>query len=391
MQILYSHRTRSADGQYVHIRALTDALRARGCPVAICGPGEDGDRAATRRLDAAGRGGAAARAWPAAALYEAAELGYSAVGYRRLARVAASLPSVDVLYERYNLFYHAGARFARARGLPFILEVNAPLADERATNGGLALRPVAHWSEAGLWRAADAVLPVTGVLAAKATALGVAPDRVTVIQNGVDDDFLAPANGAAIREAYGLGDRLVLGFTGFVRDWHGVDRILTFMARSDRDDLHLLLVGDGPAREALTRQAAAAGLAERFTVTGVVQRDAMPEHVAAFDIALQPASVAYASPLKLFEYMAAAKPILAPAQANIQETLTDGEDAVLFDPADQDALPRALAALIDDDGLRARLGAAARETLLRRKLTWAHNAERVEAIARSLIERRAAA
>jgi glycosyltransferase involved in cell wall biosynthesis len=107
----------------------------------------------------------------------------------------------------------------------------------------------------------------------------------------------------------------------------------------------------------------------------------MADHVAAFDIALQPAVTDYASPLKLFEYMAQAKAILAPDQANITEALQDGKDALLFAPG---GFEPALSALIGDASLRARVGAAARETLIRRDFTWAGNARRVEAIAERL-------
>jgi len=383
MNILYSHRTRSADGQYVHIRALTEALQARGHAIEMCGP-DDGAEG-YKSLDAGTPNSGSKSLIPKPA-YEVAEFAYSALGYQKLRRLAAA-SAPDVLYERYNLFYHAGVRLSRARNLPFILEVNAPLAEEREKHDGLGLKSFAAWSQRSLWRAADAVLPVTGVLADHVKAAGVAAEKITVIQNGVDDTFLGDLDAHEIRARYGLGDRLVLGFTGFVRDWHGVDRVLTFMAQSDRKDLHLLLVGDGPARADLEQQAVGLGLSDRFTVTGVVQRDAMPAHVAAFDLALQPAVVAYASPLKLFEYMALGKAILAPDSANIKEVLTNGDDAVLFDRNDAGAFARGLGILVEDSALRDRLGVAARTSLLRQNLTWAHNAARVERIAEDLIEK----
>ncbi len=383
MKILYSHRTRSADGQYVHIRALTEALAARGHALTICGPEEpDG---APKKLDAGAPGGG--RSMLPKPAYELAEFGYSAVGYRKL-RAAAARAAPDILYERYNLFYHAGVRLARTRGLPFILEVNAPLVAERMRHGGLALKKFAAWSEGDIWRAADAVFPVTEALARHVAAAGVDPEKITVIQNGVDEAFLSDIGGDPVRTRFGLQGKTVLGFTGFVRDWHGVDRVLSFMAAATRPDLHLLLVGDGPARAGLEKQAHALGLADRFTVTGVVQREDMPAYVSAFDVALQPAAVEYASPLKLFEYMACARAILAPDSDNIKEVLTGGEDSVLFNRLDDADFERALTALVADRALRDRLGDAARASLLRQRLTWAHNAERVETIAQTLLESR---
>ncbi len=86
--------------------------------------------------------------------------------------------------------------------------------------------------------------------------------------------------------------------------------------------------------------------------------------------------------------MALGKAILAPDSANIREVLTSGEDALLFAQEDDAAFDKTLAALIDDAELRARLGAAARASLIRQDLTWAGNARRVEAIAEKLIGER---
>lgn len=380
MRILYSHRTRSADGQYVHIRALTEALTARGHEIAFAGP--DGDEAG-KVLDAAGGAGGIKTLLPKA-LYECAEYGYSYPAFARLRAKARELQP-NVLYERYNLFYHAGVWAKRRLELPLILEINAPLAEERARHGGLALKGMAQRSEQAIWRAADMTLPVTNALADYVRAAGVPDERITVIQNGVDAEFLVDRDPRIIRERYNLTGKLVLGFTGFVRDWHRLDRVVRFIADAGRSDLHLLLVGDGPVRPALEQLAREWGVADQVTIAGVVQREAVPDYVAAFDIALQPAATDYASPLKIFEYMALAKPILAPAQANIAEVLAGGSEAVLFDAADDEAFAAGLQRLVDDKELRIRLGAAAKARLIREDFTWAGNAARVEAIAEQLI------
>lgn len=387
MRLLYSHRTKSADGQYVHIRALSEALKAQGTELFMAGPDDWGD-GAPRALDAESRKGALARL--PKPFYEAAELAYSAPAYFRLARAAATFRP-DALYERYNLYYHAGARLSRARRLPFLLEVNAPLAAERAAHGGLALRPLAQASEDRLWRGADAVIAVTNVLARMIEARGADPARTHVMPNGVEADQLRARDAGPMRAELSLENRIVLGFVGFARPWHGLDRVLRALAALDHTDTHLLLVGDGDVTPALKALAAELGQAARFTVTGVVQHEKIADYVAAFDIALQPAATPYASPLKLFDYMAAGKAILAPDQPNIREILSNGADALLVPPDNDAALSLALRLLIDDAGLRARLGAAAKATLINRDFTWAGNARRVEEIAAALIDERARA
>ncbi|MEL6378575.1 MAG: glycosyltransferase family 4 protein [Pseudomonadota bacterium] len=386
MRILYSHRTKSADGQYVHIRALTDAFRAKGHALCLVGPDGVQDRA-DRDLSAAdGRSETPKRTVRLPrALLEPAEFGYSLPAYGRLARAHAQFKP-DVLYERYNLFFHAGLWLKRKTDLPFILEVNAPLMEERARHGGLAWSALARHSEQTLWRSADLVLPVTGVLAEKVIAAGADPARVHVIQNGVHESLLAPHDGKKIRIRHGVDDRLVLGFTGFVRDWHGVDRVLDFMAAEPHHNAHLLLVGDGPARSALEAKADHLGLTDRMTVTGTVQREDVADTVSAFDVALQPAVVAYASPLKLFEYMALGKPILAPSTDNILEILTHDRDGQLFDPEAATGFHQGLRLLCEDKNRRDRLGHAARKTIETRGYLWSQNASRIEDLVSTLSE-----
>jgi glycosyltransferase involved in cell wall biosynthesis len=131
------------------------------------------------------------------------------------------------------------------------------------------------------------------------------------------------------------------------------------------------------ARPDIEARAAAKGVSQRVTFTGIVDRDRVASHVAAFDIALQPAIVSYASPLKLFEYMALGRAVVAPRQPNIEEVLQDGENAILFDPEEQGAFEAAIRRLLADPALRATLGAAAAASIDRQGLTWRRNAERV--------------
>ncbi len=389
MKILYQHRTKSADGQYVHIRELTEALKGLGAEIEMVSPDEAGG-AATKKLDAGDEGGRSLKDRLPKPVYELAELAYSVPSFLKLRR-AYKAQAPDVLYERYNLLFLAGVWLKKLSGVPMILEVNAPLFAERDANEGISLKPLARWSERAAWRAADYVLPVTGVLADVVREAGVPDEKIVVIPNGAGPEFLADVDPALIRAKYGLDGKLVLGFTGFVRPWHGVDRVIRWMAATGRDDLRLLMVGDGPARRDLEALAAKLGIAERVIFTGVVQREEVPGHVAAFDIALQPHVVAYASPLKLFEYMGLGKAVVAPASPNIMEVLTDGETALLFPPDAPERLSELLDRLCSDAELRERLGAAARRWILESDRTWEGNARTVKRLAEELVARRASA
>ncbi len=383
MKILYHHRIRSKDGQYVHIEELTRALVARGHEIVMIGAAN----LETERFSTSAGLVGLLRRWLPRPVYEILELIYAIGDYVRL-RAAVRRHAPDCLYERYNLFTPSGVWLKRRVGLPMLLEVNAPLVHERGRHGGLALAGLARWSERFAWRGADRVLPVTRVLADYVAAAGVPEARIVVVPNGIDPDaFATPCDGAAAKRRLGLDGRLVLGFTGFVRDWNGLEKAIdALVADGERHDLHLLLVGDGPARARLEAYAAERGVADRLTVTGVVERDRIADYVCAFDVALVPDVVPYASPLKLFEYMGLGRAIVAPARPNLLEILSDGENALLFDVDAPEGFVEAIARICDDADLRRRLGAGARATIDARRLTWQHNAERIEALFEELFD-----
>ncbi|GIL39042.1 glycosyltransferase family 4 protein [Roseiterribacter gracilis] len=387
MRILYSHRVQSKDGQSVHIEELTGALRRQGHVLDIVGPAF---------YEQAGFGGgdkslvSSLKAHLPGAAYELAELGYNAVSIPPLLRAGrANRP--DVIYERYNLFHLAGLTARRVLKRPLLLEVNSPLAEERARHGNLKLQRLAKRIEAATWRGADLVLPVTNVLADHVRAAGVPDERIHVVQNGIDPRLYASLDPRPFRARLQLGSgEIAIGFVGFVRPWHGLDRVLDRMARDRRANLRLIIAGDGPAISDLKAQAKALGIASRVQFLGLVERADIPGLLASFDVALQPHVVAYASPLKLFEYMAAARAIVAPATPNIREVLTDKTDALLVQPDDPDDLWGAITALADDAALRTRLGDGARNTLLTRDYTWDGNARRIASLAEMLGARHAA-
>lgn len=369
MRILFSHRIRSRDGQAVHLEALVAALRAEGHEVLVVGP-PSYEQAS---FGGKGRGLAVLRRLCPAMAYELLELAYNIPGIWRLLRAQRRFRA-DLVYERYNLFFFGGLALKWLYRVPFYLEINSPLAEERTIHGGLSLKRLALCLQRAVWRRADHLYPVTGVLADYAAAAGVSRDVITINQNGVDaDQYLA----VALPESSGE-DTVTLGFAGFLRTWHGIDTVISLLSEVGSDqDLRLVIAGDGPALPELRSQVSALKLDDKVEFLGLVPRERMASVVRSFDIALQPKSVPYASPLKLFEYMALGRAIVAPDQPNIREVLTHERNALLFEPDNPSAFRAAVTRLAADVSLRRALGIRARHDIADRDYTWSGNARRV--------------
>lgn len=387
LRILYHHRTAASDGMRVHIDEVIKALRDRGNLVEVVGPSADG---AGGKSKLEGLADLLRRLLPAS-LFELLELAYNISAYRQLMHAVQTFQP-DILYERYNLYLLAGLRLKRRHGLPMILEVNSPLAEERAAFGNLRLRAVAERCETALWKCADAVLPVTQVLADIVARKRKTDAGIHVVPNGALLEMSAEVTAVEqLRAQFGLkSSDVVMGFVGFVRAWHGVGWALDALT-SLPANTHLLIVGDGPGLPALEARAAELKITDRVHFAGRVPHRLIPAHIELFDIALQTAAVAYASPLKLFEYMAHGRAIIAPNQPNIREILEDGLNAILFEADSESSFHAALTQLCTDAALRQKVGRQARLTVEERPLTWANNAARIESLGRKLLAARSAA
>ena len=343
-----------AKGASIHVRELTRALHALGHDVRIASPRRGGERPA----------------------------GFDVP-------VDDELPDdfePDAIYERYSLNSTAGLRAAAERGIPLLLEVNAPLADEQARYRRLEDGDAARRVERRMIRATTRLIAVSGGIERWLLDAGADPERVTVIANGVDIERFRPLDGAAMRARLGLHGRRVVGFVGSLKPWHDVATLIRALALLPLKP-HLLVVGDGPERERLERRAARLDVPATFT--GAIAHDEVPAHLAALDVAVAPYAADdrfYFSPLKLAEYLAAARPVAAADIGDIRHCIRHGETGSLYPPGDADALAAAIGDLLHDRARAEALGAAGREHV-RAAHTWEANAHAVVELACAARER----
>jgi glycosyltransferase involved in cell wall biosynthesis len=295
---------------------------------------------------------------------------------------AAKQLNPDFIYERYSLWAVAGLCLARKRSIPLVLEVNAPFAyEQQHYRAGVTCPPLARWVEEMIWRKARLVLPVSESLRGQLRRSRVKPERIHVLPNSVDTSlFHTGVDGSLVRQRLRLAGRFVIGFVGTFKRWHGVDLLLSAFRDVHRTDpsTHLLLVGDGPLRSQFDQEVRKAGLIQAVTFAGALAHEDVPQYLAATDAAVAPYPALddfYFSPLKLFEYMAAGRAVVASRVGQVAEVVVDGVTGLLFEPGNLASLVGCLRRLRDNPELRMELGRNANAACLER--TWTHNAAKV--------------
>jgi glycosyltransferase involved in cell wall biosynthesis len=296
----------------------------------------------------------------------------------RVAALLAGTDPFDLVYERHALYAHGAMEAAAARGIPSVLELNAPLIDEQDRHRRLERRDAAIDSARRAFAAAGHVAAVSHGAAAYALDHGAAAHRVSVVPNGVNPARFPTTDGPA--------GPFTVGFLGTLKPWHDTATLIAAFAllrAKYAPDARLLVVGDGPDRGHITARLEALGLSDAAHLTGAVPAADVAHWLGRMHVAVAPYSAAqpfYFSPLKIYEYMAAGLPVLASRVGDLPQVLDGGRLGRLVEPDDPEALAQELAHLAWDAPLRDALGGTARAHVVEHR-TWDAVADRVIAAA----------
>ena len=318
--------------------------------------------------------------WFDGLLRDAEELVFN-VSFTLAALRAAGSLRPDAVYQRHTAFSVAGAVLSRVLRVPLVLEFNSSEVWKGRYWGGLHLVRLAELVERVNLRAADRIVVVSEPLRQQLLDQGVPRERILVNPNGVDPSRFSPLDGATeLRRRLGLSSGVVIAFSGTFGVWHGIPTLVETIPKvlAARPFARFLLLGDGPLRPLLDPVLASS----RVVAPGLVPHAEVSHYLAAADVLVSPhgrqadGGEFFGSPTKLFEYMAAGRPIVASSVGQIADVLEDGVTALLVTPDDPAALAAAIVRLIDDGCLRAALARAARERAIELH-TWQQNAERL--------------
>jgi glycosyltransferase involved in cell wall biosynthesis len=284
----------------------------------------------------------------------------------------------DLVYERYSLWSYAGMEFARERGIPGVLEVNAPLIEEQKQHRALLNEQAAFNAAERAFRAATRLIAVSEEVAAYLESFPGARGKVSVVPNGVDPERFRQEK---LTPALPRSGSFTVGFVGTLKPWHGLSILADAFGLffSGNPGARLLIVGEGPERIRLAQRLADAGALAGAVFTGSVPPDRVPGFMASMDIGVAPypdSADFYFSPLKVYEYMAAGLPVVASRVGQLERLIEHRVNGWLVTPGDPSQLAAAFRILMDEEALRAGLGLAGRELVLEH-YTWQAAAKRI--------------
>ena len=287
----------------------------------------------------------------------------------------------DIVLTRYGSDTLSIIWACRWMNIPIVLEFNSP-STERASSDYRQLSFFKKlYSNQSVLSLADGAFGVTDAITNDAALTN--EDKLTcTIANGVDITLFKPEVTQVQSEASAGNTPVTIGFVGSFAPWHGLDILIdAFIALLEEGfDVHLLLVGFAkPESRYLLAPLNAPSVAKHVTITGYVEKESVPQFIDKMDIATLPNTEDYCSPLKLFEYMAMAKPTVSVSTPAVEDILRPDQDGLVYQRADHEQFKAHLKTLIRSPALRQSLGQSA-QARVHEQFTWHKNAQNVMAL-----------
>jgi len=279
----------------------------------------------------------------------------------------------DWVYERFGAFQSLGWWFKR-QGFPWILETNAILFRESTEDRNtVAFAGLLKLFEQAVYRRCDVLICVSQALANLITnKVGINPEKVIVVPNGVDEILFNPNQHKAKR----FFEQPTVGFVGQLSAWQRLDLLIESLAelRSEGICFNLVVIGDGSMRNTWEQLSYSFDQAKYVNFVGSISWEEVPTYIAGIDIGYAGAvpladGSMYLSPLKLYEYAAMGKPILATAYKDAQQLTAKGTYSYLFKPNNKDDLKKVLRKAYAEREHWIEFGAQLRRIVLE-KHTW---------------------
>ena len=294
-------------------------------------------------------------------------------------RLAIQKFSPDVVYERSAWMSNGSVDVLKQFNLKHVVEINAPFEEEvkEFEKASSLISFIGKKKLKNLLQSATLAAPITSSLQKYIVEnYAIEQDKCLVVPNATDKDEIQINDSRVeeIRKALDLTNKTVIGFVGSIFPYHGVDRLIQSVSNLNNSSVALLIVGDGYLIPELKEQARLIGLSSRIHFTGSIPKQEVYNYVTAMDIVTLPNTEWYCSPVKLFEYGALGKVVLAVNETGVSDVMTDA-DGVLFENNEHDFQEALNLTLSNLNDLKEKANAFQQKILSNH--TWSANARQI--------------
>lgn len=282
-----------------------------------------------------------------------------------------------------------GFLLARLFRCPLITEVNGWGRDEMKLISKhpllMSISRVSRWIDEREMKHSDHLVVVANLVKeAIVTYLTVSSDKISVIPNGANVDLFKPMGDA--KKSLGLdSDNNYVGFVGVIAPWQGLEHLIKSAHQILRANpkTKFLLVGDGEAKNKLIELVNELNLAEDFVFVDAVPYTEVPKYINAMDVCISFRKGTPSSPLKLYEYMACGKTVVATdtLDNNFVREINAG---ILIDPEKPEEVAGSIISLLENDVLREQMGQNGRKYVLEKR-SWQAVTREVESVIKAVI------
>jgi glycosyltransferase involved in cell wall biosynthesis len=221
------------------------------------------------------------------------------------------------------------------------------------------------------------------------------PQKVTFVDAAADTELFRPDadQRAIVRSQYGFSSDVVIGYVGMFAGWHGVEELIEASVDVVRHTPNVKFLMVGPYFEKVKEQVERTPFKDSFIFTGPVPHEKVPAFINAMDITVAPynpsksplrSEYGIGSPLKVFEYMACGKPVIATSVEPILRIINHMENGILVPPGDSKALAKAISFAVQNREKMEEIGEKGRQTVLA-KYSWKAFAKRLNKILKEVL------
>jgi glycosyltransferase involved in cell wall biosynthesis len=300
----------------------------------------------------------------------------------------------DAIYLRQGLFEVSPPILAWLFRVPYVIEKNGLMEDEFRSRGfSEIVIKILRLAEEINFRLSDKIVCVTeGIKREIVRRYKVNEGKLMVIPNGANIELFRPLDKRECRRKLGLEENaFYVGFVGSFAPWQGLEILIEAAKRVKEQgyaQIKYILVGDGEQESLLRQKVREYKLEQEIRFTGRVAYEQVVNYINTFNVCYlckERLSFGF-SPLKLYEYLACGRPVIASRVDGVKEVIEEGKCGYLFEPGDAEELAKRIIQSYQERDALQEMGLRGRR-LVENKYSWRMTAKRIVKVLNEIIEK----